>query len=48
MKILVVDDSRIMRNIIKNTLNLMNRHGHEYFEAADGKAAFEILLKNNA
>ena len=43
MKILVVDDSRIMRNIIKNSLKYMNQPDDEYFEASDGVEAFEIL-----
>ena len=41
-KILVVDDSRIMRNIVKNTFSAM-KIPCEYFEASNGKAALEIL-----
>ncbi len=47
MKILVVDDSRIMRNIIKNTLQYMHQKEDEYLEAADGVEALEILLHNH-
>jgi two-component system chemotaxis response regulator CheY len=46
MKILVVDDSRIMRNIIKNTLQYLHQPDDEYLEAADGAEALEILLRN--
>ncbi len=46
MKILVVDDSRIMRNIIKNTLQYLHQPDDEYLEAADGAEALEILLHN--
>ena len=46
MKILVVDDSRIMRNIIKNTLTASKKwHYVDYIEAGDGEEAFELLLK---
>ncbi|OHD11395.1 MAG: histidine kinase [Spirochaetes bacterium GWB1_48_6] len=46
MKILVVDDSRIMRNIIKNTLTASKKwHFVDYIEAGDGEEAFELLLK---
>ncbi|GHU23138.1 chemotaxis protein CheY [Spirochaetia bacterium] len=40
-KVLVVDDSRIMRNIVKNTFNEM-KIPCEYLEAANGN---EALLK---
>jgi two-component system chemotaxis response regulator CheY len=40
-KVLVVDDSRIMRNIVKNTFNAMNIPC-EYIEASNG---VEALLK---
>lgn len=43
MKILVVDDSMIMRNIIKNIITEKNLSGAEILEAPDGKAAFDIL-----
>jgi two-component system chemotaxis response regulator CheY len=47
MKILVVDDSRIMRNIIKNTLQYLHSKDNEYLEAADGVEALDLLLHNN-
>ena len=43
MKILVVDDSRIMRNIVKNTLKGMYDMEDGFMEAADGEEAFQIL-----
>ena len=44
MTILVVDDSRIMRNIIKNSLAGNKRFADvEYLEAADGIAALQFL-----
>lgn len=46
MKILVVDDSMIMRNIIKNILAEKNISDSEILEAPDGKAAFDILDHN--
>ena len=47
MKILVVDDSMIMRSIIKNILAEKNIENAEILEAPDGKAAFDILEHNN-
>lgn len=46
MKILVVDDSRIIRNIMKNIL--IERHVPEesISEAADGKTALDLLSKD--
>lgn len=46
MKILVVDDSMIMRNIIKNILAEKNLGDAEILEAPDGKVAFDILDHN--
>ena len=43
--ILVVDDSRIMRNIVKNTFDLLKIPVH-YVEAEDGKRAIQILSEN--
>ena len=40
--ILVVDDSRIMRNIVKNTFSEL-KIPCEFFEAENGKTAFQIL-----
>ena len=43
--ILVVDDSRIMRNIVKNIFADM-KIPCEYLEAGDGKSAFKLLETN--
>lgn len=44
MTILVVDDSRIMRNIIKNSLAQIPRFaGVDYLEAGDGTEAWRVL-----
>ncbi|MDR2630942.1 MAG: response regulator [Spirochaetaceae bacterium] len=41
--ILVVDDSRIMRNIVKNTFSLM-KIPCQYVEASNGREALEQLV----
>ena len=46
MHILIVDDSRIMRQIVKRTLNQAGFDSAQYSEAADGYEALEIF-KNN-
>ncbi|MCL2138021.1 MAG: response regulator [Treponema sp.] len=43
--ILVVDDSRIMRNLVKNYFSDLNINC-EYLEAADGDEAFSFLTTN--
>jgi len=43
--ILVVDDSRIMRNIVKNIFADM-KIPCQYLEAANGKTAFQLLETN--
>ena len=43
--ILVVDDSQIMRNIVKNTFSEL-KIPCQYLEAADGKTAFQLLETN--
>ena len=43
--VMVVDDSRIMRNIVKNTFDLMKIPVH-YLEAGDGKQALDLLAGN--
>lgn len=43
--ILVVDDSRIMRNIVKNTFLRLNIPC-EFVEASNGKEALDLLVKN--
>lgn len=45
-KILVVDDSRIMRNVVKNTFSLL-AIPCEFIEAEDGEAALEQLNRND-
>ena len=46
IKILVVDDSIIMRNIVKNTFAAMKKP-FECFEAENGKQALRLLEANN-
>ena len=41
MKILIADDSRVMRQIVTRTLRQAGFGDHELFEAADGKEAVE-------
>ena len=43
MHILIVDDSRIMRQIVKRTLNQAGFEDAKYSEAADGCEALEIF-----
>ncbi|MBI9100476.1 MAG: response regulator, partial [Spirochaetaceae bacterium] len=43
MKILIVDDSRIMRNIIKSTLMKNKKIHFELLEADNGVDAYKIL-----
>jgi len=43
--ILVVDDSRIMRNIVKNTFADL-KIPCQYLEAGDGKAALQLMETN--
>ena len=43
--VLVVDDSRIMRNIVKNTFKLL-RIPCQFLEAEDGNKAFQLLEMN--
>jgi two-component system chemotaxis response regulator CheY len=45
MKILSVDDSRILRQIVKNAVEIL---GYDFLEAENGKKAFEILEKEGA
>ena len=42
MKFLTIDDSKLMRSMLK-TIVARTVGEHEMFEAADGKAGFEIL-----
>ncbi|MDR3160184.1 MAG: response regulator [Spirochaetaceae bacterium] len=43
--ILVVDDSRIMRNIVKNTFSLL-KIPCQFLEASNGKEALQLLMKH--
>ncbi len=43
MNILVVDDSKTMRMIVKRTLRQAGFGGHQVSEASDGKEAFESI-----
>ncbi len=44
MKILSVDDSNIIRRIIRSVVNVL---GHEFLEAAEGEEALAILEAEN-
>lgn len=44
MKILVADDSRVMRQIVKRTLRRAGFTGHEVIEAGEGTEALELAL----
>lgn len=46
MKILIVDDSRIMRNIVKNTLISLGYEESEFVEASNGVEAFLHIERN--
>ena len=43
--VMVVDDSRVMRNIVKNTFELL-KIAVNFLEAADGNQALDTLLNN--
>ena len=43
--VMVVDDSRVMRNIVKNIFEEINIPVH-FLEAPDGEKALQILLNN--
>ncbi len=46
MKILVVDDSRIMRNVLKNILKEKEISEDAILEASDGEEALKLLKSN--
>ena len=46
MNCLVVDDSRIMRNILKNSLTNQGIENILFFEAGDGVEAYKIIEEN--
>lgn len=43
MHILIVDDSRIMRNIVRNTLKSLHYPDQMFLEASDGQQAWDLL-----
>jgi two-component system chemotaxis response regulator CheY len=44
MKILIADDSRVMRQIVTRTLRQAGFGNHDLIEAADGKQAYDMTL----
>ena len=46
MKILIVDDSRVMRQIVVRTLRQAGLGGHEIVEADDGRAGFDAVVQH--
>ena len=44
MKILIADDSRVMRQIVTRTLRQAGFDGHELVEASDGREAFDKFM----
>ncbi len=47
MKILIADDSRVMRQIVARTLRQAGFRGHELIEAENGRRAYEAVLLEN-
>jgi two-component system chemotaxis response regulator CheY len=47
VKILIADDSRVMRQIVTRTLRQAGFDGHELVEAADGAEAYEKAVKED-
>ncbi len=47
MKILLTDDSKIMRKILRHTLSKIDYQDVELFEAGDGVEALRALEQNN-
>ena len=46
MKILIVDDSRVMRQIVVRTLRQAGLDGHDVVEAENGKLGFDAVLEH--
>jgi len=46
MKILIVDDSKTMRMIVKRTLKQAGFSGHDFQEAGDGKEALDVISES--
>ncbi|NMO50171.1 response regulator [Actinoplanes sp. TBRC 11911] len=47
MKILIADDSRVMRQIVVRTLRQAGFGDHELIEASNGREAFELTTSEN-
>jgi two-component system chemotaxis response regulator CheY len=47
MKILIADDSRVMRQIVVRTLRQAGFGDHTLIEAADGRQAFDLTTSEN-
>lgn len=47
MKILIADDSRVMRQIVTRTLRQAGFSGYDLVEAADGQEAFDTAVNEN-
>ncbi len=47
MKILIADDSRVMRQIVTRTLRQAGFDGHDLVEATNGAEAFELVQKES-
>ncbi len=47
MKILIADDSRVMRQIVTRTLRQAGFGDHDLVEAADGKQAYEMVARES-
>jgi two-component system chemotaxis response regulator CheY len=47
MKILIADDSRVMRQIVTRTLRQAGFEGHDLVEAADGRQALDMTVAEN-
>jgi two-component system chemotaxis response regulator CheY len=45
MKILIADDSRVMRQIVTRTLRQAGFDGHDLVEASDGQEAYDAAVK---
>ena len=44
--VLIVDDSALIRQVVKRTLSMANVPVSQWFEAADGQAALDVLRTN--
>jgi two-component system chemotaxis response regulator CheY len=47
MKILIADDSRVMRQIVVRTMRQAGYDDHELIEAVDGKQALDLVKSEN-